>query len=566
MKRSLHKLAAVAAAATLVLAGCSGGGDGGSDSGEGNGGGDVPVPALSDVNPTERDQVEDGGNLRFAISQLPTQWNSLHTAGNQVDNNTIDGFVMPVNWIYAEDGEFTPNENYVVDYEVQDGPPQVVTITLNPNAIWTSGDPITWEDYEATWKAANGENEEYNVASTDGFNQVESVEMGEDEFQVVITYKSTYPDWSATWSGVQPKAAIETPELFDQARAEEPDNNFTAGPFKYGDLDKAQRTITLVPNDAWWGDAPKLDSVSFRELDASASARAFANSEIDVVDGLINSDQYQTVSGRADAEVREAGGLQWRHFTFNTNAGLLQQKEIRQAIVKGLNREAIAASDLAGLPVKPEELMLGNHFFMPGQEGYQDNSGDFAYDPEAAGAQLDELGWTLEDGAQFRTKDGEELVVEYQLLQGIETSENEGKLLQSDMEKIGVKVQMVNKSPDEFPGFLMDGSFGITAFAWQGTPYPMANVGQIYGCDSGSNFSGLCDDEISGLIEQIDVEMDHNKRIELTNQVDEIIWDRVMTVPLYRRIEYTAVPQNLANFGAFGLTNFKPEDIGFVAE
>ena len=79
-------------------------------------------------------------------------------------------------------------------------------------------------------------------------------------------------------------------------------------------------------------------------------------------------------------------------------------------------------------------------------------------------------------------------------------------------------------------------------------------------------FSNLCDDEIDSLIKQIDVEMDHEKRIELTNEVDRVIWDRVMTVPLYRRIEYTAVPKNLANYGSFGLSNGKPEDIGFVSE
>ncbi len=357
-----------------------------------------------------------------------------------------------------------------------------------------------------------------------------------------------------------------TPEDFDNARKENPNNDFTAGPFKFGEVDRSQRVVTLVPSDTWWGDAPKLDKVSFRELDPSTSTRSFANKEIDVVSGLINADQYQTAAGRADAEIREAGGKQWRHFTFNTNSGLLQDKGIRQAIVKGLNREAIAASDLAGLPVEPAELMMGNHFFMPGQEGYVDNSEDFKFDPEAAGKQLDELGWKLEDGAEFRTKDGQTLEIEYQLLQGIPTSENEGKLLQSDMANIGVKVNMVNKSPDDFPGFLLDGTFGITSFAWQGTPYPMANVGQIYGCDSDSNFSGLCDDEISELIKKIDVEMDHNKRVEYTNEVDSVIWDRVMTVPLYRRVEYVAVPKTLANYGAFGFSSGKVEDIGYVSE
>ena len=558
MKRSLRSFAAVAAAATLVLAGCSGGGESGS--------GNANMPALSDINAQARDKVQDGGELRFAISQFPEQWNHMHASGSQVDNRDINEWVMPSNWIYAEDASFEPNKNYVLEYEVLDGPPQVVTLTLNPEAHWGNGEPITWEDYEATWKAGNGSNPDYQAASTDGFREIAKVEKGKDEFQVVITYKSTYADWSATWSNVESKAAISTPEDFDNARKENPNNDFTAGPFKFGEVDHSQRVVTLVPSDTWWGDAPKLDKVSFRELDPSTSTRSFANKEIDVVSGLINADQYQTAAGRADAEIREAGGKQWRHFTFNSNSGVLQDKGVRQAIVKGLNREAIAASDLAGLPVEPSELMLGNHFFMPGQEGYVDNAEDFKFDPEAAGKQLDELGWKLEDGAEFRTKDGQTLEVEYQLLQGIPTSENEGKLLQSDMANIGVKVKMVNKSPDDFPDFVKQGTFGITSFTWEGTQYPMANVGQIYGCDSKSNYSGICDDEISELIKKIDVEMDYQKRVDYTNEIDKIVWDRVMTVPLYRRIEYVAVPKNLANYGAKGLSSFKVEDIGFVSE
>ena len=206
-------------------AGCAGGGESGS-------GGDANLPALSDINAQARDKVQEGGELRFAIGQFPEQWNILHAAGNQVDNNEIAGWVMPSNWIYAEDSTFEPNKNYVLDYEVVDGPPQVVTLTLNPDAHWGNGEPITWEDYEATWKAANGSNPDYQVATTDGFREVAKVEKGKDEFQVVITYNTAYADWSATWSGVEPKAAISTPEDFDNARKENPNNDFTAGPFK----------------------------------------------------------------------------------------------------------------------------------------------------------------------------------------------------------------------------------------------------------------------------------------------------------------------------------------------
>ena len=52
---------------------------------------------------------------------------------------------------------------------------------------------------------------------------------------------------------------------------------------------------------------------------------------------------------------------------------------------------------------------LGNHIFVAGQEGYQDNSAAVAYDPEKAKAELDALGWK-QDG-QFRAKDGRQLVI-----------------------------------------------------------------------------------------------------------------------------------------------------------
>jgi peptide/nickel transport system substrate-binding protein len=45
-----------------------------------------------------------------------------------------------------------------------------------------------------------------------------------------------------------------------------------------------------------------------------------------------------------------------------------------------------------------------------------------------------------------------------------------------------------------------------------------------------------------------------------------LIWDEVHTLPLYRRQTFTAVPENLANFGAstFQLSGFQAENIGYT--
>ena len=152
---------------------------------------------------------------------------------------------------------------------------------------------------------------------------------------------------------------------------------------------------------------------------------------------------------------------------------------------------------------------------------------------------------------------------------GVPTSENEGALFKQDMAKIGVKVNLVNTPSDSFIQTLSSHSFDVIAFTW-GTAYPMANIRQIYGAAAEgskqplqSNFSQLLDPEVEKLISKIDTESDVSKRRELANQADKTIWDDVMTLPLYRRMSLTAVPKNLANFGASTFQTVRAEDIGF---
>ncbi len=545
------------------------------DGGDTAGGGDLP---LSDLNTVPRDQLAQGGELRFAISLFPSNWNALNVDGNTVPLDRIDDFVMPNNWIYADDASFVPDPDFVESFDVTDATdtdPQVVTINLNPDAVWNNGDVIDWEDYQATWQACNGEQEDFNCASTDGYNQVTSVEQGDSPTQVVITFESSYPDWSAPFATVWPAEGFADAATFNEGWAGNDNFNsdWHSGPFIFDSINDAERILTLVPNPNWWGEAPLLDTVTFQELQNPADVQAFANGEIDVVETMIDSNSVTQAENRTDGQIRTAGSLQWRHFTFNTQDEILQDQAVRQAIAKAINREAIAQSDLAGLPIDAAQLMLGNHFFMPGQTGYVDNSGDFAFDPEGAASLLDEAGWVLPEGGDVREKDGVPLVIDYAMLTGVATSENEGKLLQSDLAAIGIQVELVNTPTDDFVSTLTEGTFGIIAFTWQGTNYPMNNVRQIYGAaaegsedPSDSNFAGLVNPDIEALIPQIDTEPDNQARIDLTNEADLLIWEQVHTLPLYRRQSFTAVPANLANFGAstFELRSLQTENIGYT--
>ncbi len=574
MRKNSRALFAAVAAGVIALSGCGGSGSGGGKSGGPAGDPDTPG---TQINAQPRDKVEEGGTLTIAVGEeLPPNWNTMHLNGNGVDTNNIMGAVLPGNWDYDNTGKYTPNPNYLKDFKEEgEGADFKVTLHLNPDAKWNDGTPITWEDYEATWKACNGENtteddeattEGFVCATTDGYSTIEKVSKGADEFEVVVDFKDSYPDWAAPLSGAMKKESVETPEVFNTGWVGDmPKNEWLAGPFKFDKVDTAQKRIYLVPNENWWGEKPKLEHLNFYGLASDATGNAFANKEVDVVQYIIDAPTYQTVSQRQDGEVRQGIGRQWRHFTVNSRKGALADQKVRQALAMGLDRATLAKSALSGLPVKPEDVVLGNHFFMPGQEGYVDNSKDTTpYDPEKAGKLLDEAGWKLEEGKDFRTNDkGEELTVTYSVITGISTSENEGKILQDQMKKIGMNVKMRQVSAAEFFPSLDKGDFEIAAFTWQGTQFPMNNINQIYGTDTG-NRTGLEIPKVLELIPQIAKELDHQKRIDLTNEADKAIWEAVHTIPNYQRMELTAVPKNLANYGAFGMASGHWEDVGFT--
>lgn len=535
-------------------------------------GSDSPVAlTASDINPQDRSALQKGGELRIPISAMIPNYNPLHLDGNVGDNGSILQYFTGVqNWIYAEDASFTVRTEFCLDYnaEEKDGK-TVVTMHLNPKAKWNSGEPIQVADYQGVWKACNGDDPTFTemVASTDGWNSIESIEQGADQFEMITTFKSTFPDWSNVLSGfIVPAALTKDAEAF-KSWTDGSVTDHSTGPFIVTAADSTSQFLTLERNPNWWGEEALLDKVTLKAIDTNQLGTAFANKEIDVANSIIDASTYQQCQKRADAVIRQAYGTQWRHYTMNGSSGILADQKLRQALVKGIDRLTVAQADLQGLPVPASQLLLGNHLFMPQQKGYQDNSGDLTFNKDQAIKELEELGWVLPEGKEFREKDGQTLSIKYLRLPDTATSATEGKILQANMKDIGVEVVMDDTNNDDFfPERVSPGKFEIVTYAWIGTPYPLANIGQLFGKDSASNRSHVWSEALEDLIAEIAVETDPDKRIELANQADQEIWQLAAIIPIYSRADYNAVPKNLANFGSFGLSTVGYENIGYMAQ
>ncbi|CAA0121965.1 putative protein [Mycolicibacterium vanbaalenii] len=556
--RAILRLLGVGMAAVLVLTGCSS-----PDSDVPSAGGDAEIGATADINPQDPSTLQQGGNLRLALSGFPPNFNYLHIDGNLGELGALLRATQPRAFFIRPDGEMTVNEDYFTSVELTSTDPQVVTYTINPKAVWSDGAPITWEDIAAQINATSGKDPAYLFAAPNGSERVASVTKGVDDRQAVITFARHYADWRGMFAGnsmLAPKVMTETPEAFNTGFLDGPSPS--AGPFTITSVDRSAQRIVLSRNPQWWGTPPVLDSITYTVLDDAAKIPALQNNALDAV-GLGTLDDL-TIARRTDGvSVRRAPAPSWYHLTFNGAEGsILSDPALRTAIAKGIDRQAIAAITQRGLVDNP--VPLNNHIYLAGQEGYQDNA--TAFDPEAARRDLDALGWTLGGDGQFREKDGRRLTIR-DVFYDAQSTRQIGQIAQNNLAQIGVELQLNAVAGGTlFSDYITPGNFDIAQFAWGGDAFPLGGLTQIYASDGESNFGRIGSPEIDAKIEQTLSELDPAKARDLGNELDELIWDVGFSLPLFQSPGNVAVRSNLANYGPSGIGDLKYTAIGFMKE
>ena len=526
-----------------------------------------PTAEQNQMNPQPRDKVQQGGKMTWALNGVIVNFNLSQLDGLTQDAYWVIAPMLPSMFLF--DARGTPR--YDPDYlsgepQLTPGPPQVVKYELNPKAVWFDGTPITAADFIAQWKALNGKNPAFHIVSSNGYDHIKSVTQGTNPFEVIVTFATPYADWKSLYTGddpLYPAATNTNPDVFNTGWK----NTMltSAGPFRLASYDATAKTYTLVPNEKWWGNKPKLDQIIFRVIDPDAQPTAMANGEIDLMDVGPSADEYNRVKSLPGVDIRVAGGPNFSHITFNGQSAMLKDAQVRQAIAMAIDRAAIAKAELSQLPVKP--VALGNHIFMENQAGYQDNSAVVAYNPDKARQMLDAAGWTVQ--GDKRVKNGQTLALNLVIPGGAATSRSIAELIQNMLAQVNVSVS-INTVPIDnfFDKYITPGQFDLTVFAWMGTPFPVSSSESIYRRPVGDkiqqNYARIGSDELDRVFDDAVQELDPQTAISLANQADTLIWQEVHSVTTYQRPDIWAVKSGLANIGAYGFASIGYEDIGWV--
>ncbi|MGA1140351.1 MAG: ABC transporter substrate-binding protein, partial [Ilumatobacteraceae bacterium] len=153
-----------------------------------------------------------------------------------------------------------------------------VTYDIAPEAVWEDGSAITAADFKATWEAALNTP---GSISTVGYDQIDSVEAGSSDKQVVVEFKSVYGPYKGLFDRLIKASTVENASDVSADFADF--LSFSGRPWKMKSWSPSQ--VVYVPNDKYWGDdkAVTKELVMVPLADSDTEAAALKAGEVDFV-------------------------------------------------------------------------------------------------------------------------------------------------------------------------------------------------------------------------------------------------------------------------------------------
>jgi ABC-type transport system substrate-binding protein len=340
-----------------------------------------------------------GRTLSYAADQEPTGFNNNTSKDNGTSVlNVVINMFPPVFRLHP-DYSVRLNQELMDSATQTSADPQTIVYTLKPNAVWSDGTPVSADDFVYLWKNLDGSIEGNDVASTTGYDQIQSVEGSEEGKTVTVVFKEPFTDWKSLFYGLLPAHYMaKVPGGWNTGLDKHPESIPVNGPYRIAGWDQFQ-SLTLSRNDQYFGPKTHLDSIVFRFLpESTTQPAALQNNEVDLIYPQPQLDLVTQVKALPDVTSELNIGLSFEHLDFNFKNPLLADINVRKAIATGLDLTEVVNRTVKQFTDQAQPL--GNRIWLPGQKYYQDHFGQYGKGDLAAATKL------LEDAGYARGGDG----------------------------------------------------------------------------------------------------------------------------------------------------------------
>ncbi|MGP1613525.1 MAG: peptide ABC transporter substrate-binding protein [Pollutimonas bauzanensis] len=418
---------------------------------------------------------------------------------------------------------------------------------MRKDAVWHDGTPFTAEDVKFTLELINRPG--FNARTRQGHDLVTDIQVTgthELSWRMKAVYAPYLSQLSSTF--IVPKHLLGKAQ--DPNTAPFNQKPVGTGPFMWGSRVPGDR-IVLEANPKYFGDGPYIERLVLKYIpDLNGLYTQFRTGQVDIVgiQGIL-SNFYDEAKKLPGLVISVNSGSSIESITPNHGFPALADKAVRQALYGSINKQAIIDLIYYGLPKATES-------FIPRESwAYEPALPKQTYDLAKAGKVLDDAGWAPgPDGV--RQKNGVPLAFDLSTTSGNELRAQTQQLLQQDWKKLGVAMKINN-----MPAAVMWGDF------WFKSKFQSAlvSVNFMTGNDpdasyrfsskaipvkggSGSNVYQYENPEADRLLEQGRVTMDRAARKEIYAQLQQVLHEDLVILPLFQLAPIEGYKQGLVGY------------------
>jgi peptide/nickel transport system substrate-binding protein len=496
--------------------------------------------AAADTGASDTTAPASGGRIVIGAEQEPDCADWIGVCGGAIwGTYMMQGPTIPTVFdVRQVDGAWVPQISPLMASEpvaeIVDGQ-QVITYELNPEAVWSDGTPITSADFRYTALQIRDEDE---IFDRTGYDRIVDVETP-DPATAIVTLDSPYAGWRTLFSGSYGVLPAHLLEGQDRNALMADGYDFSGGPWKIAAWERGV-SVTLVPNDAYWGPKPLVDEVVFLFLpDTTAAFQAFRSGQVDAlyptpqVDAL---SQIEDGLSGARSEIQpESGNLEalW----INNEAFPFDSLAVRQAFAYSIDRSAIVARLFDALDLSEP----AQSFLTPLVSNFATTDFDrYTLDLGQVDTLMSGDGWA-KNGDGVWEKDGRPAEFSVMVFAGNTRRELTAQILQAQLAEAGFAMSIEAVTPaDLFGDLAPSGNFQVALYTLidvypdpaLSASFDSGNIPSEENGFSGINFARADIPGLNELLEQVDVEIDPAARIAASKQADALIAEYVPSLPL----------------------------------
>lgn len=383
----------------------------------------------------------------------------------------------------------------------------------------------------------------------------------QDEYTVVLEFEEPYAPFyqvaSTSYFGILPPGAVE--EMGDDfGRAP-----VGSGPFMFEEW-TAGSQITLARNPNYVNvredrnnpGAPYVEGIIFKNIpEEGTRIAALETGEINVL-GLTRESAAPFLDNPDYNIIRAEETASINFVEFNYKRAPFDDPQFRRAFGLAVDKEAILAGAYGGFGT------LNYNPYPNGNPGFDPAIGEefgMAYDPEAAAAAFDELGWRDEDGDGTREAHG---------VTGVEDGapaswvcwtypfiikQRECEIIQANMADLGIDIQVQLTDFGTMAAEMPKGEFDFDVMRWTWNEPLILSL--LFKCPGWEQLH--CDEALDEMLNAADTEMDPEARLEMVKEIQRYLLEQATIIPLVSDWYITgsvAPLQDLRYDASFGLT------------